>query len=91
MEFTVHIQVLAAAFAIAVVMGAVANKTNFCTMGAVSDWVNMGDTGRMRAWMLAMAVALSGVIVLEAVGTVDLSDETFPPYRTASFACQRRT
>ena len=89
MEFTIHIQVLAAAFAIAVVMGAVANKTNFCTMGAVSDWVNMGDTGRMRAWMLAMAVALSGVIVLEAAGTVDLSAETFPPYRTASFAWLR--
>ena len=51
MEFTIHMQVLAAAFAIAVVMGAVANKTNFCTMGAVSDWINIGDSGRMRAWL----------------------------------------
>src|SRR3569832_1998805 len=25
-------------FAIALIMGAVVNKTNFCTMGAVSDW-----------------------------------------------------
>ncbi len=89
MGFTIHIQVLAAAFAIAVVMGAVANKTNFCTMGAVSDWINIGDTGRMRAWVLAMAVALSGVIVLEAAGTVNLSGETFPPYRTATFAWLR--
>ncbi|MDH4274517.1 MAG: YeeE/YedE family protein, partial [Gammaproteobacteria bacterium] len=39
-----------AAFAIALVMGLVANKTNFCTMGAISDVVNMGDTGRFRAW-----------------------------------------
>ena len=31
------------AFALAFVFGAVANKTNFCTMGAVSDVVNMGD------------------------------------------------
>jgi hypothetical protein len=37
-------------FGIALIMGAVVNKTNFCTMGAVSDWVNMGDTGRMRSW-----------------------------------------
>ena len=37
-------------FALALILGAVANKTNFCTMGAVSDWVNMGDTGRIRAW-----------------------------------------
>jgi len=89
MEFTVHSQVLAAAFAIAVVMGAVTNRTNFCTMGAVSDWINIGDTGRMRAWVLAMAVALSGVIVLEAAGVVDFSVATFPPYRTASFAWLR--
>ena len=58
MEFTIHIQVLTAVFVLAVILGAVANKTNFCTMGAVSDWVNMGDTGRLRAWLLAMAVAL---------------------------------
>jgi hypothetical protein len=39
---------LIAGFVIAFVMGAVVNKTHFCTMGAVSDWVNMGDTGRFR-------------------------------------------
>ena len=50
-----------ATFGIALVMGAVVNKTNFCTMGAVSDWVNMGDTGRMRAWLLAIAVAKSAL------------------------------
>ncbi len=86
MEITIHIQVLAAVFAVAVVLGAVTSKTNFCAMGAVSDWVNIGDTGRMRAWVFAMAVALAGVIALEAAGTVNLSAETFPPYRTANFA-----
>ena len=30
-------------FIVAVILGAVVNKTNFCTMGAVSDMVNMGD------------------------------------------------
>jgi uncharacterized membrane protein YedE/YeeE len=89
MEFTIHQQILLGVFVIAVVMGAVANKTNFCTMGAVSDWVNIGDTGRMRAWVFAMAVALVGVIVLEAAGAINLSAETFPPYRTANFAWLR--
>ena len=70
-------------FAIALVMGAVVNKTNFCTMGAVSDWVNMGDTGRLRAWMLAIAVGVLGVTALEAAGMVNLSG-TFPPYRQNS-------
>ena len=70
-----------ATFAIAFIMGAVANKTNFCTMGAVSDWVNMGDTGRMRAWLLAIAVAVLGVVVLESNGLV-AADGAFPPYRS---------
>ena len=89
MEFTIHNQILLAVFVIAAVMGAVANKTNFCTMGSVSDWVNIGDTGRMRAWVFAMTVALIGVIALEAGGAVNLSGETFPPYRTANFAWLR--
>ena len=70
-------------FAIALVLGAVVNKTNFCTMGAVSDWVNMEDTGRMRAWVLAIAIGVLGVMGLEAARLVDLSS-TFPPYRQNS-------
>jgi hypothetical protein len=71
-------------FVAALVLGAVANKTNFCTMGAVSDWVNMGDTGRFRSWMFAIAVALVGALVIEGTGLVDL-DSTFPAYRGANF------
>ena len=61
------------AFLLAFVFGAVGNKTNFCTMGAVSDWVNMGDTSRLRMWLLAMAVALLGAAALQAAGLIDLS------------------
>ena len=75
-----HQALLLGAFLIALVMGAVVNKTNFCTMGAVSDFVNMGDTGRLRAWLFAIAVAVLGVSVLEYVGLVN-PDESFPPYR----------
>src|SRR5262245_49492204 len=89
MEISVHVGVLAAVFAIAVVMGAVTHRTNFCAMGAVSDWVNIGDTGRMRAWVFAMGVALAGVVALEAAGAVNLSQPTFPPYRTANFGWLR--
>ena len=71
------------AFLIAVVMGALVNKTNFCTMGAISDLVNMGDSGRIRAWLLAIAVALVGNALLEYLGVIDL-DSTFPPYRAGN-------
>jgi len=43
MDWEVVYRVAAFGFAIGIAFGAVANKTNFCTMGAVSDWVNMGS------------------------------------------------
>lgn len=89
MEFTIHHQVLLSVFAVAVVLGAVANKTHFCTLGAVSDWINIGDTGRMRAWLFAMAVALVGVLVLKATDQASVTGTTFPPYRTPNFAWLR--
>ena len=67
-------------FIISVLLGVIVNKTNFCTMGAVSDMVNMSDYGRFRAWLLAIAVALLGVSILEFMGLVNVTD-TFPPYR----------
>jgi len=60
-------------FGFGIVFGFVANKTNFCTMGAVSDVVNMGHWGRMRAWLLAIAVAMIGTNVLAYFGYLDLS------------------
>jgi uncharacterized membrane protein YedE/YeeE len=69
-------------FLAAVVFGAVANKTNFCTMGAVSDWVNMGDKNRLRAWFLAIGVAILGSQTLQAAGYIDLGKSI---YLTANF------
>ena len=66
------------AFALAFIFGAVGNKTNFCTMGAVSDWVNMGSLNRMRMWLLAIAVALLGSSALQVAGVVDLSKSIYP-------------
>jgi len=60
-------------FVLAFVFGAVANKTNFCTMGALSDIVNMGHWGRMRMWLLAIAVAVVGTGLLAYSGQVDVS------------------
>ena len=47
------------------ILGFVVTKTNFCTMGAVSDWVNIGDLSRFKAWMFAAAIAILGVTVLD--------------------------
>ncbi len=89
MEFGIHQQVLGFALVSGMILGAVAGKTNFCTMGAVSDWVNMGDTGRLRAWLLAIALAMLGVAVLEATGRIDIGTASFPPYRSPNLAWLR--
>lgn len=65
--------VVGGGFVIALVFGFVAARTNYCTMGALSDIVNMGHWGRMRMWLLAVAVAIVGASVLSALGWVDLS------------------
>ena len=84
MELEIHTSVLLWAAIIAVVLGAVAAKTNFCTMGAVSDWVNMGDTGRMLSWFLAIAVAIIGVAIAQYLAIFDTIDSRVP-YRGALF------
>lgn len=65
--------VVGGGFAIAFVFGLVAAKANFCTMGALSDIVNMGHWGRMRMWLLAIAVAIVGASLLSYTGAVDLA------------------
>jgi uncharacterized protein len=59
------------------VLGWVMNWGNFCTMGAVSDIVNMGDWTRMRTWLAAMGVAIIGTHVLAGMGIIDLSKTYF--------------
>jgi uncharacterized protein len=81
-------QILSIAFALALVMGALTKRTSFCTMGAVSDWVNMGDTARFRSWMLAIAVTLIGTLGLEYAQLLSF-DNSRIPYRHPSFAWPR--
>ena len=69
-------------FAVSFVFGAIGQKTHFCTMGAVSDIVNMGDWGRMRMWLLAIGVAILGAAALHAAGLIDLGKSI---YRTPNF------
>lgn len=64
-------------FALAFVLGFAASRGNFCTMGAIADVVNMSHWGRMRTWLLAIAVAILGATLLQAFDLVDLSKSIF--------------
>jgi len=94
MELELYQNILILIFATTFIMGWVVNKTDFCTMGAVSDWVNMGSTARFKAWMLAAVFALFLVTLLSYFELIDSSltqnnDTANPPYNTPTFAWLR--
>lgn len=77
MEWETVYKVASLSFIVGIIFGAVVNKTNFCTMGAVSDWVNMGNKGRLRAWFLAIGIAILVTQVLQFKGIIDLSEAIY--------------
>jgi uncharacterized membrane protein YedE/YeeE len=60
-------------FGLALVLGFVAARTNFCIMGAISDVINMEHWGRARMWLLAIAVAMAGTNLLYYFDLIDLT------------------
>jgi len=62
---------------IGLVFGAAVQRTNFCTMGGISDLVLMGDGRRFRAWVLAIAVAIIGTQALHFSGAVDINKSIY--------------
>lgn len=77
MEMEVSQQVALYGFLVAMVFGAVAQKTHFCTMGSISDWINMGIKNRFRTWVLAIAIAIVGTQILRTSGMVDMSEAIY--------------
>lgn len=67
-----EVLVVLAALLSGAVFGATVQRTNFCTMGAISDIVLFADWRRMRAWLLVIAIALIASQALAVLGIVDL-------------------
>ena len=89
MEWEPVYRVAVLSFLVGIVFGAVVNKTNFCTMGAVSDWVNMGNKGRLRAWFLAIGIATLVTQALQYRGIIDLSEAIYltPNFGWLGYLC----
>ncbi|MFM9941181.1 MAG: YeeE/YedE family protein [Hyphomicrobiaceae bacterium] len=62
---------------IGLVFGFLVYRTNFCTMGSISDILSFGDYRRFRAWVLAAGVALVGTQVLAGTGVVPLAKSMY--------------
>ena len=70
-------RVLWASFALALVFGAVAQRTRFCTMGAIADVVTMGDWSRACMWALAIAVAVLGFNTMVGLGWIEARNSIY--------------
>lgn len=68
---TITTTLLWASFGLSAAFGALAQRTHFCTMGAIADVVNMGDWTRMRMWVLAIAVAVIGFNGMVGLGWIE--------------------
>jgi len=64
-------EVLWAFFLAGLLLGVITQRTHFCTMGAISDVVNMGDWTRVNQWICAIGVAMLGFAALVDLGLVN--------------------
>jgi len=64
-------EVLGAFFLGGLLLGIITQRTHFCTMGAISDVVHMGDWTRVRQWMGAIGVAMIGFAALSDLGLIN--------------------
>lgn len=55
----------AAAFLVGIAYGVLAQRSHFCTMGALTDFFLFGGTRRLRGWILAAA---TGVLLTQLAG-----------------------
>jgi uncharacterized membrane protein YedE/YeeE len=76
-ELDPHIVTAIGGLFIGIVFGAAVQLTNFCSMGGISDYVLIGNGSRLRAWVLATAVAIVGTQLLAWQGLIDLSQAIY--------------
>ncbi|MBO1926174.1 YeeE/YedE family protein [Thiomicrorhabdus sp. 6S2-11] len=75
-------------FALAVIFGFTAQRSAFCPVGGLREWVNERRAGRLATYFGAIAVAILFAALVEGFGWFNLS-QTIPPYRTTEFAWGR--
>ncbi|MGB7205924.1 MAG: YeeE/YedE family protein [Anderseniella sp.] len=73
MELTSGIIGAMGGFAGGMLLGFAARWGRFCTLGAIEDAALGGNRGRLSAWGLAIAIAITGTFLLDQTGLIDIS------------------
>jgi uncharacterized membrane protein YedE/YeeE len=74
-------EVLGAFFLGGLLLGVISQRTHFCTLGAISDVVHMGDWTRARQWLCAIGLAMVGFAALSDLGLIDPSKTLYASTR----------
>jgi uncharacterized membrane protein YedE/YeeE len=69
--------VLAGGLALGAAFGALAQRSRFCLIAAVSNYALVRDSRQFQAWIAAAAVALAGAQALDASGLVALGESGY--------------
>jgi uncharacterized membrane protein YedE/YeeE len=62
---------------VGLLFGAVAQRSRFCVLAAVSNWVLMRDLRQAHAYLAAVAIAVAGTATLELTGLVPIAETGF--------------
>lgn len=74
---SIELTVLLGGLFIGVLLGWVGRYSRFCTLGAIADLYALGDGSRIRMWLLAIAVAITGTQLLIESTTIDVSGSIY--------------
>tara|TARA_A100001011_G_scaffold120289_1_gene126954 strand:- start:4769 stop:5872 length:1104 start_codon:yes stop_codon:yes gene_type:complete len=76
-DVPVELIVASIGFTLGIIFGATAQSTNFCTMGAISDIIFIGNWNRFRAWVLSISVALFLSQILHFNSVINLNNSIY--------------
>ncbi len=74
---TLQTSVVWAGFGLALIFGAAAQASNYCTMGAIADIASFGDWSRARLVLCSVATAILGTALLGYFTSVDVSKSVY--------------
>ena len=60
-----------------VLFGIIVQRSRFCVLAAVSNWVLMRDLRQVHGYLAAVAVAVAGTAVLELTGVVPVAESIY--------------
>ncbi|VAW64605.1 hypothetical protein MNBD_GAMMA08-841 [hydrothermal vent metagenome] len=77
MEYELDSLLLGGGLVLGVMFGAIVQKSGFCMSAVVSNFVLMRDCRQLHAFLIAIAIAVSGTQLLNFMGLVDIGESAY--------------